>query len=153
MAKRISDKLWQRYRDIVTSFIDEDAGKQTIIWKKASSLPSSFGEDKGRSFLPDIHLDVLIAYNFFRTWPINKTTVSGELDSQNCTIWISAKKLSELGHLNSQGYWDMNNVEDRFIIKGIVYKPSGDTEVAQAKDDNVLFLVILKREEREELNK
>ena len=35
---------------------------------------------------------------------------------------------------------------DRFIINGIVYKPDGDTQVAQAKDEALVFLVILKRD-------
>ena len=34
----------------------------------------------------------------------------------------------------------------RFIINGIPYRPSGDTNVSQAKDEAIVFLIILKRD-------
>ena len=45
-----------------------------------------------------------------------------------------------------EGYWDFNWEQDRFVINGIVYKPSGDTQTAQAKDEALVFMVILKRD-------
>ena len=54
--------------------------------------------------------------------------------------------IEQLGHLTPEGYWDFNWSEDRFVINGITYKPSGDTQVAQAKDEALVFMVILKRD-------
>jgi len=139
--------MWGRYKKIVVDFLDSDVGKKVIIWKKAITTPSQFGEDSPNTFYPDIQLEVLVGDNFFRTWPINRATLSGELDNQNCSIWVSAKKLLELGYLNSNGYWAFDKTLDRFIIDGITYKTSGDTETAQAKDTSLLFMVVLKREE------
>lgn len=151
MGTTISDTVWSRYGSIITEFIDNDAGKQTIIWKRAITQPQLFGEDNKGKFYPDLEIDVLLAYNFFRAWPINKATTSGELDNQNCVIWVSLERLKKLEMLNEEGYPLIDYALDRFVIKGKVYKSSGDTEVAQAKDKSLLFTIILKREEEGEL--
>ena len=49
-------------------------------------------------------------------------------------------------YLDSNGYFIFNWSEDRFIINGIPYKPDGDTQVAQAKDEAIVFQIILKRD-------
>lgn len=151
MGTTISDTVWARYGSIITEFIDNDAGKQTIIWKRAITQPQLFGEDNKGKFYPDLEIDVLLAYNFFRAWPINKATTSGELDNQNCVIWVSLERLKKLEMLNEEGYPLIDYALDRFVIKGKVYKSSGDTDVAQAKDKSLLFTIILKREEEGEL--
>lgn len=151
MAKKqlIPDKVWDRYKNIVNDFIDTDVGKQPITWKRYIDQPLPFGEDSGEQY-ESVTLDVLIGYNHFKTWPSNPATVSGELDNSNMAIWVSARLLMELGYLNSEGYWDFHRSYDRFIINGITYKSSGDTQVAQAKDEALLFMVVLKREEENE---
>lgn len=147
MSKKIiPDSVWAHYKNIVSDFIDNDAGKQPIVWKRYNSNILPYGEDSGETY-DNIPLDVLVGYNSFRTWPINRATTSGELDSQNLAIWVSAKLLKSRGFLNSNGYWEFNRSLDRFIINGIEYKSSGDTQVAQAKDEALLFMVVLKREE------
>lgn len=148
MAKKqmVPDKVWDLYKRIVNDFIDADAGKQPIIWKRYINQPLPFGEDSGEQY-EDVPLDVLVGYNSFKTWPSNLATVSGELDNINAVIWVSARLLGELGYLNPQGYWDFERSYDRFILNGITYKASGDTQVSQAKDEALLFMVVLKREE------
>lgn len=142
----IPDSVWDNYKKIVSNFIDNDAGKQQITWKRYIEQPLPFGEDS-EGVYDTIPLDVLIGYNSFRTWPINKATASGELDNQNLAIWVSANLLRNRGLLNQSGYWEFNRDYDRFIINGIAYKSSGDTQVAQAKNESLLFMVVLKREE------
>lgn len=143
---RIPDSAWQKFSTILTDFLDE-SGKKVITWKRAINQPMAFGEDSDEAFYPDILLEVLVGGNYARQWPINKGTISGELDNQNCTLWVSSNKLLELGYLNADGYWDFDRTLDRFIIDGITYKTSGDTTLAQAKDKTLLFMVVLKREE------
>lgn len=152
MSKKqlIPDSVWDNYKKIVNDFIDTDVGKQPILWKRYINQPLPYGEDSGKEY-EDISLDVLVGYNSFRTWPINVNSISGELDNQNIAIWVSARLLREKGYLNQFGYWDFNRSQDRFVINGIVYKSSGDTQVSQAKDEALLFMVILKREEDNEL--
>lgn len=144
--KRIPDSIWEKYKKIVNDFIDTDVGKQHITWKRFINQPLPFGEDVGSQYV-DVDLEVLIGYNSFRTWPINQATVSGELDNQNMAMWVSARLLGELGYLNDSGYWDFERSLDRFVINGITYKAAGDTQVSQAKDTALLFMVVLKREE------
>ena len=154
MAKTqmIPDSAWARYKQIVNDFIDEDAGKSIITWRQHLNQPAPFAEDSNNNYL-DRDINVLVGYNYFRTWPVNKNTVTGELDSESCVIWVSARYLSEIGALASRGpnstqnYWKFSPDLDRFILNGITYKASGDTQVAQAKDEALLFMVILKREE------
>ena len=147
----INDNLWNRYSAIVTNFINEDAGNQVIVWKRAITQPQLYGEDSSGKFYPDIEIEVLLAYNFFRAWPINKATTSGELDNQNCVIWVSLERLAKMELLDEHGYPMIDFSLDRFVIKGKVYKSSGDTDVAQAKDKPLLFTIILKREEEGEI--
>lgn len=141
----VLNKSWDRYKKIITSFLDVDAGRQSITWAKHINQMLSHGEDSTPQYIP-IEIEALCYYNAFRNWPINKATISGELDDENLSILISSEYLKEHGYLDEKGYWDFNWSEDRFEINGIVYKPSGDTQVAQAKDTALVFLIILKRD-------
>ena len=88
----------------------------------------------------------MLSYNAFRNWPINKATVAGALDDENLSLLVSDNYIRSIGYENEQGYWDFNWEMDRFVINGIVYKPSGDTQIAQAKDQALAYMVILKRD-------
>lgn len=151
MARRRKVKLstWDRYKRIVNNFVEEDAGKQSVLWLKRFDQMLSFGEDSGDGY--DVRdLEVLVQYNYIRTWPSLKDTVTGELDGINIVIYITGRYLSERGYLTPEGYWDFDWVQDRFIINGKVYSPAGDTQVAQARDEALLFFVVLKRENPED---
>ena len=144
-SKFVSNKVWDNYKKIIINFLDIDAGRQTITWAKAVDQLLSHGEDSTPKYY-NIPIEALCYYNSFRNWPINKATISGELDDENLSILISKSYIEQIGYLTSEGYWDFNWSEDRFVINGIIYKPSGDTQVAQAKDEALVFLVILKRD-------
>ena len=130
--------------------MDNDAGKQPIIWAHKPEQLSIFGEDGSASYYLR-NIEALCYYNAFRNWPINRETTSGELDDENLSILISKSYLENKGYINSDGYLNFNGSEDRFIINGVVYKPSGDTQVAQAHDEALVFLIILKRDRDSEL--
>lgn len=151
-SKFVSNKAWERYKRIVQKFLDFDAGRQVIYWMKHVDQQLAFAEDSTPQFI-GIQIEALCFYNAFRNWPLNKATVSGALDEENLSIYISKSAVEKLGYLNSDGYWNFNWEEDRFVINGIVYKPSGDTQVAQAKDEPLVFMVILKRDRDTILNK
>lgn len=141
----VKNHSWNRYKKIITDFLDWDAGRQTIIWAKHVNQYLNHAEDDSPRYY-NIPIEALCYYNTFRNWPINKATVSGELDDENFSILISKNYIEQIGYLNQEGYWNFNWSEDRFVINGIVYKPSGDTQVSQAKDEALVFLVILKRD-------
>lgn len=141
----VKNHSWNRYKKIITDFLDLDAGRQTITWAKHVNQYLDHAEDDSPRYY-NIPIEVLCYYNAFRNWPINKATVPGELDDENLSILISKNYIEQIGYLNQEGYWNFNWSEDRFVINGIVYKPSGDTQVSQAKDEALVFLVILKRD-------
>lgn len=149
--RRVSDKSWDRYKNIINDFIDNDAGRQKFLWLRKINQPSPFGEDSPVFYEP-IQLEGLFQYNFIKAWPNQLMRVSEEIDEGNQVLYLSSRLLREHGFLNEYGYWDYNWSEDRFILNGKILKPSGDTQVAQAKDEPLLFYVILKRLETEEIN-
>ena len=151
IARFTSDKIWDRFNRIISNFVDNDVGKQKIVWASKVNGLNGFGEDSGAKYLYR-ELEVLCNYNVFRNWPINKDTVSGELDQENLCIIVTKNYLEKLGYINQDGYFDFNWSEDRFILHGIVYKPSGDTEVSQSQGSNLLFQIILKRDLDSTLN-
>ena len=144
-AALVPNKSWDRYKRIISTFMDKDAGRQSIIWAKNVDQLLTHGED----YIPKyyrIEIEALCFYNAFRNWPINKVTVSGELDEENLSILVTTEYIKSIGYLNKDGYWDFDWSKDRFVINGQVYKPSGDTQVSQAKDQALVFMVILKRD-------
>lgn len=142
---KVPDSAWAKYKSIIQNFLDQDAGLQDITWARHIDQILSHGEDVTPQYTL-IPIKALGYYNAFRNWPINKSSVSGELDDENLSILISRKYLSSAGYLNADGYFNFNWVEDRFVINGIVYRPTGDTQVSQAKDQAIVFLIILKRD-------
>lgn len=142
-SRYVQNRDWDRYKHIVQKFLEDDAGRQTIGWCKNLDQPLFMGEDVAPEYVL-IPIEALCYYNAFRNWPINKATITGELDDENLVILIPKSSIKP--YLNSFGYLKFNWSEDRFIINGITYKPSGDTEVAQAKDEPIVFQIILKRD-------
>lgn len=142
---KVSNKAWSKYKRIVQNFLDQDSGRQKIIWASHIDQILSYGEDSLPQYVFNV-IEALCYYNAFRNWPINKSSVSGEQDEENLSIMISRQYLADKGYLDPNGYFDFNWAEDRFIINGIPYRPTGDTNVSQAKDEAIVFLIILKRD-------
>lgn len=114
----------------------------------------SHGEDTIPTYRK-VEIEALCSYNAFRNWPLNSYSVSGESDDENCSLLVSmdyiknlesGRYLKTIGDSEVDTYWDLNWQEDRFIINGLTYRPSGDTQLAQAKDEALVFMVILKRD-------
>lgn len=139
----VRNRDWDRYKHIVQKFLEDDSGRQTVAWCRNIDQPLFMGEDVKPKY-ELVPIEVLCYYNAFRNWPINKATVSGELDDENLVILIPKSSITD--YLNTMGYFKFNWSEDRFIINGISYKPDGDTEVAQAKDEAIVFQIIIKRD-------
>ena len=142
---KVSNKAWSKYKRTVQHFLEQDSGRQKIIWASHIDQILSYGEDSLPQYVFNV-IEALCYYNAFRNWPINKSSVSGEQDEENLSIMISKQYLADRGYLDSNGYFDFNWAEDRFIINGIPYRPTGDTNVSQAKDEAIVFLIILKRD-------
>ena len=142
-SRYVRNRDWDRYKHIVQKFLEDDSGRQTVAWCRNIDQPLFMGEDVKPKY-ELVLIEVLCYYNAFRNWPINKATVAGELDEENLVILIP--KSSIVDYLNPMGYLNFNWSEDRFIINGITYKPDGDTDVAQAKDEAIVFQIIISRD-------
>lgn len=145
MAKLVSDALWAKYTALMRDAHDTFNGA-TVTWIRGDRRIEHFNEqehDSGDS----MELQVLIGYNTFRTWPITLKDQQGEVDNQNMLLYINRQYLQELDLLTPRGYFKFNPDLDYFIHMGIKYKSDGDTAAAQAYNDPLFILVILRREE------
>lgn len=145
--KLITDAQWKNFQDLIGSDAHDTFFQKVITWKRTLSTLDRFSEDNKDGTTGEINLTVLLNYNYMRTWPITFASESGELDRQSIQMLISKSYLEELGYINTNGYFEYNPDLDRFIIDGLVHKPMGDTPISQASDGDLLFGIILKREE------
>jgi len=138
---------WQSYRNVINQAA-EGFNNDVLIWRRQTRSFQRNGEDDAT--VPahiDINLDCLIAYNVFRTWPMSDETISGMLDKENIVAILNKDYLRGLGYLNSTGFFDMDPGQDKFFHRGMEYRSAGETEVAQAGDDPLMFYIVLAREE------
>lgn len=143
----VPQAIWNKYKAIIRAAHDSFNG-DTITWIRSIPNISVFNEEEEAS--PNsVKLKVLIAYNYFRTWPITERSQLGEQDNENMTVLINKKYLKELNYLTPapNEYFNFNPGADFFIHRGIKYKSEGDTFTSQAFDDPLFVQLILRREE------
>lgn len=145
MAKLINDAQWERYERTINDAMETFANKE-IIWRRFTKQVNRFGEDPQETY-SDITLKCLINYNYMRSWPITFTSDSGELDRQSMQVLFSKDYLKTSGYLTIDGSLDYDPAMDRFIIDGLVMKSFGDTPVSQSNNLDLMYSVIVKREE------
>ncbi len=138
---------WDAHIDAINEF-HQDAFQQIITWKKLVTNLSEHGEDNQERH-QDIELRGLFLYNYFRSWPTNKNHIAGEVDKESCLLYLNSKYLLDLNpnYINPNGQFNFKPVLDRFVVNGITYKASGESQTAQAGDKPILHFIILKREE------
>lgn len=143
----INPAEWQMYMDTIYEAWDT-FGTEPVIWRRMVNNLDYHGEDTpGSTGALDINIIGLIQYNYFRTWPLTAFTPSGEVDQENSVLILSRKYLSDNGWLTADGNFDFRPGEDRFVIRDLIYKPAGDTQVSGAFQHPLLVFIILKREE------
>ena len=96
--KLVPNKSWDRYKKIIRTFMDIDAGRQEITWAKHVDQLPTHAEDYYQVYQP-ITIEALCYYNSFRNWPINKETVTGELDDENLSIMVTDSFIKSIGYL------------------------------------------------------
>ena len=143
----ISNGMWQVYKNLINK-VHDDFNQDTITWKRFIRGKQRYGEDDiSHDNYTDINLLCLIAYNVFRTWPMTAKSVAGDLDKESIVVILNKKYLEDLGYLNTNSFFDMDPGKDKFIHHGLEYRASGETQVSQAKDEPLLFYIILSRQE------
>lgn len=141
----VPQSQWNSFAKII-----EESGFfiKPIIWKRCITNIDRYGEDqKPDDYAPDITIHTLSNYNYMRSWPITVPTESGEIDRQSIQLLFLRKEFVDLGLLLPGGYVKVDPARDRFIIDGLVHKAVGDTFVSQAGTYDVIFSIVVKREE------
>jgi len=143
----LTTEQWTAYRNIINQ-ASEGFNNDTITWRRFTRSFQRYGEDNDSNDNDtDIPLNCLIAYNVFRTWPMTDETTSGALDKENIVVIFNKDYLDGLGYLNADNFFEMDPGKDIFIHRGITYRSAGETEIAQAGDDPLLYYIVLSREE------
>ena len=147
MTQLVSNTKWAQFRKLIRDAHDT-LSQDVIIWRRytQNTVPRYREDDDGSTFV-DINLKVLNGYNYFRTWPLTRHTLGGELDAQNMIILLNKDYLSDLGFLTLKGYFDYRADRDLFFHRGLKYRGEGDTFLSQAFDDPLFIMIILVREE------
>jgi hypothetical protein len=137
---------WALYTNTINQASDT-FNKELITWHSLTKRINRMGEDNPTSqTFTNITLEVLVQYNVFRTWPINKETKTGDLDKESILVIVNKQYLSDLGYLNNAGYFEFRPDEDRFSLHGKTYRCAGDTPASQTNTDPLLFYIIMERE-------
>lgn len=145
MSKFISPVEWDEYKGIINDW-SEDTFQQEVVWRKIVTTIDKNGEDTNRR-TQDIIIKGLCHYNYFRSWPINSQTITGEIDKQTVMLYLNIDYLKKLNYINPTTLQFLfNPSEDRFIINGIEYKAMGDSQAAQASTEPILIFIVLQRQ-------
>lgn len=137
----ISQSDLDAFRDALNTF-SNDVDKTIITWKTNSVRKDNFGEEIDQS--KTRQLNCTLAYNYFRTWPINLQTEGGKVDKENLVVILNYDYLDGLGYIVN-GTMPIDRGSDVFIIEGIEYSVYGDTNVSQAGDLPISVYLILQR--------
>ena len=138
------NQVWPKFKDVINNLAHPLFNQKEVIWMRLIENVDYHGEGVSRKYNP-IQLKVLIGFNDFRVWPMDKNTETGAVDVQNMYLLINKAYLEGLGYINENGYFAFNTQNDYFIVDGIEYTDSGDTDVSQAGVEAVLFYMILQR--------
>ena len=139
---------WDKFVSAMTDAHDTFHQKE-ITWRRLKSELNFHGEDNTVNGYTDVTLRVQLNYNLMRTWPIAFRTETGDLDRQSVQIMINKLYLNGLGYIGANGRFTYDASQDKFIIDGLVHIPVGDTAGSQAYEDDILFTIIVKRDETE----
>ena len=151
MSGTMSQAIWDKYINVVNNYSDSVA-LQDVTWEHMISNVDRWQEGEAKQF-ETREMETLVAYNTFRTWPVDIRTDTGIIDKEYCHLYLNINYLTENGWLTPGGAFDFNPDYDRFILHGQIYKPAGDTGTAQANISPVFYILILEREESETGNK
>jgi len=146
----VKQKYWDRHVALVNEYHD-DAFQQKVIWLRTFKKYGRFADDN-ETKQEEIEILGLLNYNNFRSWPINKDEIVGQVDNESNMLYLNMAYLRGLddgAYVNAEGQFRFDPGTDKFKINGVTYSPKGDSQAAQAKDVVLFHFIILKREEQE----
>lgn len=145
MSKILPNSFWKQYRSILKDFF-ESFGQDTIVWLRNEKIIPIYFEDMTTK-TSEVSLNVLVGYNDFRKWPVTKRSDEGNYSGQNLIILIHLDYLDDLGYLDSNKNFIVDEHRDKFLIRGRRYSIEGITQVSQAGDTPTHIQIILQVDE------
>ena len=138
--------IWVKFNPVINNVAFDLFFNKQVKWHRLSKRLNTHGENDKPSHEP-VNLKVLIEYNVFRIWPIDRFSPSGQMDAQHLCLIMNKQYLKNLGYLDENDNFDYNPGADYFVIDGKRYHDAGRTDVSQADSQGLLFYLILKRQE------
>lgn len=144
----ISDAIWKRYKNLIGK------GHDSFNQDEVTFVKFEHGLDRWQEDPVNVpanysnkNLKVLIQYNYFHSWPTNRDDESGQKDRQTAVFLFNREYLQQMGQLDAHGNFVIEPNKDFFIHRGQEYRIEGDTFIAQAKNDPMGIMVIVRRQE------
>lgn len=138
---------WNLYKSLIGQDAHDTFQQDVVLMRRYTHGIDVFMEDGDNRVYDEIELKCQFAYNYFRQWKINVTTISGELDRSSQAAIFSVDYLKSQGILTLEEFFDYEVNDTIFTHRGVVYKPMGNTYISQAHDQPQLFMVVLQRQE------
>ena len=143
MSSLLNTAAWENYKKVI-NLSHNDFFQETIVWKKLIKRLNRY-EDNNNITYDTINLKCLLAFNVFRSWPTTIETEAGALDSENMVMYLNLNYLMGAGYLSPDNNFKFDPALDYFIYAGQKYRSAGEMPAAQAKDEPLLVMIILKR--------
>lgn len=138
--------IWTKFTNVINGLAQDIFHQGNLTWMRLTEGIDQHGESEAFTY-QTINLKCLMGYNDFRTWPTDKVTEAGIVDTQSLYVILNKKYLEDNGYLTADFQFAFKPNKDYFIHEGVEYEDSGNTSVAQAADKPLLYYLILKRRE------
>jgi len=139
--------LWDRFEQVINQTAFDLFFQKNITWHRLVKKLDPHGENYENVNYTAVTLKALIDPNVTRERPLQGFSITGQLDGQYCWLILNKKYLNDNGWLTNAGHFDYNLGKDYFEIDNIRYRAHSDSNASQTDSDNVLFYILLKREE------
>lgn len=126
---------WQLFKDAIRDVTDTFMKKEVSYIKEGGSL-DRFNEERQDRFETAITLEALVEYN----GKDGTTTPAGLVTREYVTLTFDLRTLAEAGVVTN-GVCDIDEETSIFEVEGIRYRVLSAMPDAQARDENLLFIV------------
>lgn len=146
MSSLLTDAEWDDFKGTIFE-AHETFNNDILTWRRRLYFIDPYNEDPNTAGWDDIPLNVYLIGNYFRSWPITELQPYGDIDKESMGVLINRQYLENSGYINSYGKFNFSPGDDRFLWNGITHKCMGWVDVSQAKDEMLMVMLILVREE------
>jgi|Laugrespbdmm15sd_2_1035082.scaffolds.fasta_scaffold44597_2 hypothetical protein len=131
----LSANDWNLFKDAIRDVTDTFMRKPVDYIKESASL-DRFGEERQDRFEDAVTLEALVEYK----GKDGTTTPAGLVTREYVTLTFDLRTLAEAGVVTN-GVCDINEETSIFVVEGLRYRVLSAMPDAQARDENLLFIV------------